>query len=85
MFSTTAWNKMFTPAFAWVIVGIMILIFLISAIYVFNPVFHSDLGVTSGEGTSMIGQIRDWLDGGVAGSVLLVVVAIIVSWVITKK
>jgi len=85
MFSTKAWDKIFTPAFAWVIVGILILMFLIAAIYVFNPVLHSDLGVTSGQGTSMIEQIRNYLDGGVAGSLLLLVVAIIVAWIVTKK
>jgi hypothetical protein len=85
MFSTKAWDKIFTPAFAWVIVGILILMFLIAAIYVFNPVLHSDLGVTSGQGTSMIEQIRTYLDGGVAGSILLLIVAIVVAWIITKK
>lgn len=85
MFSTKAWDKIFTPAFAWVIVGILILMFLIAAIYVFNPVFHPGLGITSGQGTSMIEQIRGYLDGGVAGSILLLVVAIVVAWVVTKK
>jgi len=85
MFSTKAWDKIFTPAFAWVIVGVLILIFLIAAIYVFNPVFHPDLGVTSGQGTSMIEQIREYMDGGIAGSILLLVVAIIVAWIVTKK
>jgi hypothetical protein len=85
MFSTKAWDKIFTPAFAWVIVGVLILMFLIAAIYVFNPVFHPDLGVTSGQGISMIEQIKGYLDGGIAGSILLLIVAIIVAWVITKK
>jgi len=85
MFSTKAWDKIMTPAFAWVIVGVLILMFLIAAIYVFNPVFHPGLGVTSGQGTSMIEQIRGYLEGGVAGSVLLLIVAIVVAWVITKK
>lgn len=85
LFSTSAWDKIMTPAFAWVVVGVLILIFLIAAIYVFNPVFHPDLGVTSGQGTSMIEQLRGYLEGGVAGSILLLIVAIIVAWVITKK
>jgi len=85
MFSTKAWDKIMTPAFAWIVVGVLILIFLIAAIYVFNPVFHPDLGVTSGQGNSMIEQIRGWLDGGVAGSILLLVIAVIVAWVLTKK
>lgn len=85
MFSTKAWDKILTPTFAWIVVGVLILIFLIAAIYVFNPVFHSDLGVTSGQGTSMIEQIRYYLGGGVAGSILLLIVAVIVAWIITKK
>ena len=85
MFSTKAWDKMMTPAFAWIIIGILVIIFLVSAIRVFNPVFHPDLGITSGQGTSMIEQIRDYMDGGVAGSILLIIIAVIVTWVITKK
>jgi len=69
----------------WVIVGVLIIIFLIAAIRVFNPVFHPDLVVTSGEGTSLLEQMRDYLDGGIAGSILLLVIAGIVAWVITRK
>jgi hypothetical protein len=85
LFSTKAWDKIMSPAFAWVIVGILILIFLIAAIRVFNPVLHPDLGVTSGQGTSFLEQIKDFMSGGVAGSILLLIVAVIVAWVITRK
>jgi len=85
MFSTKAWDKIFTPGFAWIIVIILIIIFVVAAIRVFNPVLHPDLGVASGQGTSLIEQMRTWLDGGVAGSILLLVIAAIVAWVITKK
>ena len=85
MFSTKAWDKIMTPAFAWVVVIILVIIFLVSAIYVFNPVFHPDLGISSGQGTSMMEQMRLWLDGGFAGSILLLIIAVIVAWVITKK
>ena len=50
-----------TSKFAWVIVGILVIIFLIAAIKVFNPVFHPDLGIASGEGTSMLEQIRGYM------------------------
>ena len=85
MFTTKGWDKIMTPAFAWIVVIILVLIFLIAAIRVFNPVFHPDLGVTSGQGTSLFEQMRNYLDGGVAGSILLLIVAAIVAWVITRK
>jgi len=69
----------------WVVVGILIIIFLIAAIKVFNPVLHPDLIVASGQGTSFAEQIRGYLDGGILGSVLLIIVAGIVAWVITRK
>jgi len=71
--------------FGWVVVGVLILIFLISAIRVFNPVFHPDLGLASGEGTSILEQFRGYIGGGIVGSILLIIIAIIVAWVITKK
>jgi hypothetical protein len=69
----------------WIVVAVLILIFLIAAIRVFNPVLHPDLGITSGQGTSFIEQVRGYLGGGIAGSVLLLIIAGIVAWVITKK
>jgi len=84
--ATKKLDDILTSKFTWVIVIVLIVIFLILAIKVFNPVFHPDLGVTSGEGTSMIQQIRDYFGSSrVVGSILLVVVAVIVSWVITRK
>ncbi len=83
--STKSLDKIMTPGFAWVVVGILIIIFLIAAIKVFNPVLHPDLVVTSGEGTSLLEQVKDYLGGGVAGSILLLVIAGIVAWVITRK
>ena len=71
--------------FAWIIIIILIIIFLVSAIRVFNPVFHPDLGITSGQGTSMLEQVGEYLDGGFLGSVLLLIIAGIVAWVITRK
>jgi len=71
--------------FAWVVIIILIIIFLISAIRVFNPVFHPDLGITSGQGTSMLEQIKEYAEGGIIGSVLLVIIAAIVAWVLTRK
>jgi hypothetical protein len=85
-FSTKSLDKIMTPAFAWVVIGILILIFLIAAIKVFNPVLHADLGVTSGGGgESFLEQVRDFFKGSnIAGSLLLIIVAVVVSLVLTK-
>jgi len=69
----------------WVAIALLVIIFLISAIKVFNPVFHPDLIITSGEGTSLVEQIRYGADGTVFGSILLIIIASIVSWVLVKK
>ena len=71
--------------FGFVIVGVLIIIFLIAAVRVFNPVFHPDLIITSGEGTSLVEQIRYAAGGTVFGTILLIIIAGIVSWVITRK
>ena len=72
--------------FAWVIVAILVIIFLIAAIRVFNPVFDRDLIITSGgDGGGGFGNIIDvifysrW-----SGSILLLVIAIIVAFIVTR-
>ena len=54
-------------------------------IKVFNPIFHPDLIITSGEGTSLLGQLRDYGAGNIVGSILLLIIAGVVAWVITRK
>ena len=83
--STKELSKIMTTKFAWVIIVILIIIFLIAAIKVFNPVFHPDLIVTSGEGISLVEQINYLAGGRVFGTVLLIIIAGIVSWVLTRK
>ena len=85
MFSTKAWDKIMTPGFAWVVVIVLIIIFVVAAIRVFNPVLHPDLGVASGQGISLMEQMRTWFGGGIAGSILLLIIAAIVAWVITRN
>src|SRR3989344_1227023 len=64
----------------WISVGILIAIILIVAIKVFNPILHPDLIVTSGEdGTSLLGQLRYIVDTQIAGSLILIIVAIAVA------
>jgi len=84
-FSTIDVGKMMTPAFAWVMVAILVVIFLISAIKVFNPVFHPEYGITSGSSPQIISQIRSVFDNSTSGSVLLLIVAAVVTWVLVRK
>lgn len=73
-----------TTKVGWVAIVLLIIVFMIAAIKVFNPVFHPDLIVTSGEGTSLVEQIRYGAEGTVFGTILLIIIAGIVSWVLIK-
>lgn len=84
--STKNLDGIMTNKFAWIIITILVAMFLIAAIKVFNPVLHPDLVITSGDGTQegIVQQLSDILDSRVAGGVLLLVIAIVVSWIITR-
>jgi hypothetical protein len=85
--ATKKLDDMMTNKFAWGFIIVLIVIFVIAAIKVFNPVFHPDLGIASGgEGTSMIQQIREYFGTSkVIGSILLIIVAVAVSWILARK
>jgi hypothetical protein len=86
-FFTRKFEDIVSPALKWIIIGLVLIVFLVSAIYVFNPVFHPELGVTGGDsGESLIQQMGEFFgDSRFGGSLLLVIVAVIVAWVLTKK
>jgi hypothetical protein len=71
--------------FAWVVIAILIIIFVLAAIRVFNPVFHPEYGITSGDRPQVLSQIANLFNNSVGGSILLLIIAIIVAWVITRK
>ncbi len=73
------------PGFAWAVIAILIIIFVLAAIRVFNPVFSSQYGVDSGQGGQFISQIGGIFNNEIGGSILLLIIAIIVAWVITRK
>jgi hypothetical protein len=74
------------PWFMWLVVGILGLVFLISAIQVFNPVLHPDLIVTSGPKPGIMHQFKDFIiSSKIAGSVILLAVTVIVAKILTKK
>ena len=75
-------NKKF---FGWIVVLLLVSIFLIAAIRVFNPIFHSDLILTSGENTSLLQQLRENVNGGVLGTLIFLVITIAVAWFIMRK
>jgi hypothetical protein len=84
--ATKKLDKIMTPGFAWIFVILLIVTFLVAAIYVFNPVLHPDLIIAEGgEGQSLVSQIREYGSGsGIVGSVLLLIIAGAVAWFISK-
>ncbi|MFA5173947.1 MAG: hypothetical protein WC438_02075 [Candidatus Pacearchaeota archaeon] len=85
MFASKDWAP--KAGLAWTFIVILGIIFVIAAIYVFNPVLHPDLVVAEGgNGESLGQQVIDFFTSSkVAGSVLLIIIAAIVTWVLTKK
>jgi hypothetical protein len=86
--STKKLDDIMSKQMAWAFIVILIIIFLIAAIKVFNPVLHPDLVITGGEnGPGIISQIYGLFgsSGNFFGSLLLIVLVAIVAWVITKK
>lgn len=85
-FSTKDFEKMMTPTFSWIIIFVLVVIFLVAAIKVFNPILHPNLIITSGQSPQIISQIIGFLfSSRWSGSVLLLAIAALVSWVITRK
>ncbi len=85
--STKELDKMMTTKFAWVVVAILIIVFVVAAIRVFNPVFHPDLIIAEGgNGPGAVSQIRNFFDypGGSSGSIVLLIVMGLVFWVLTR-
>jgi hypothetical protein len=86
--STGDLEKIKSTRFAWIIVIILIAIFIISAIRVFNPVFHPDLIIAEGaEGPGAVSQIRDYFNypSGQSGGIVLIIVIGLLAWVLTKS
>lgn len=68
--------------FGILVIILVVIIFLIAAIKVFNPVLHPDLIITGGEdGPGIIVQLEDFFNGGRwLGSILILIVAVLVVW-----
>jgi hypothetical protein len=84
--STDDLKKIMTTKFAWAVISILILIFLITAVRVFNPIFHQDYLLTTGTGsTTIVSQLLSYMNSGVTGGILLLIMGLIVAWIITKR
>ncbi len=86
-FSSGDLKGIMTNKFAWVIVTVLVIIFLIAAIRVFNPVFDSDLILTSGDGGSsgVSGLVNVIFNSTWSGSILLLIIAALVAWFVAGK
>ncbi len=72
--------------FGIIVVILVVLIFLIAAIRVFNPVLHPDLVITGGEdGPGIMVQLENFfLTSKWIGGVLILIVAVLVIWFLGK-
>jgi hypothetical protein len=75
------------PGFAWVLVAILVVMFLISAIIVFNPVLKPYLpGPPDTGGEDFLLSVKHFLySEKFLGAVLLLIIAAATSWVLTKS
>jgi len=86
-FSQKNMDEFMKPWFAWVGIAILIIIFLISAIVVFNPVISPYLpGQPDTGGESFLLSLKHFFySEKFLGAVLLIVIAALTAWIVTKK
>jgi hypothetical protein len=86
-FSQKEVDKFMKPWISWVFVILLIIIFLIAAIKVFNPILAPYLPGSSGAGAdSTLLIVTNFLfSERFLGALLLLIVAAVASWVLTKK
>jgi len=79
-------HKFIGNKFVWIFIALLVIVFFISSLYVFNPIFHPTLGLAPGDGESIVSQIGDYISSsGLGGFIILLIIAGVVAWVITKK
>lgn len=86
-FSQQDLSKFMKPWISWVFIILLVLIFMIAAIKVFNPILAPYLPGQSGSGgDSTLLSVKNFIySDRVLGAALLLIIAAITSWVITKK
>ncbi len=85
-FSQKEVDKFMKPWITWVFIGILIIIFLIAAIKVFNPVLAPYLPGSSGSGgdSDLLRYKNFFYSERFLGAALLLIIAAITSWVLVK-
>lgn len=80
-------NFIMKPGFAWAVITILIIIFVLAAVRVFNPVFSFQYGIDSADpkDAQFISIFRSIFNSEIGGGLLLLITTIIVAWVVTKK
>lgn len=87
-FSQEDVKKMMKPWLAWVFIGLLVVIFLVSAMIVFGSTFDGWLPgqADNPDANPFLISVKNFLYGeSFLGALLLLVVAVVASWVITKK
>ncbi|MEK6890582.1 MAG: hypothetical protein AABX03_00425 [Nanoarchaeota archaeon] len=85
-FSQKDMSSFMKPGLAWVFIILLAIIFLVSAIVVFNPFLKPYLPGSSGGGDPFLLSIKNFAySDKVLGAVLLLIIAALTSWFITKK
>ncbi|MFA6023025.1 MAG: hypothetical protein WC781_02980 [Candidatus Pacearchaeota archaeon] len=86
-FSQKDMSKFMKPWVTWVFIAILIIIFLISAIKVFNPILGPYLpGVSDTGGDPSLLLFKNFFySEKVLGAIILLIIAAIASWILTKK
>jgi hypothetical protein len=85
-FTNKEYDKMLTSKVAWGVAVVLIIVFLIVAINVFNPVFNQDKIFVQGDHPEVISQAIYFLFYSKwAGSILLIIVTAIIAYFITRK
>ncbi|MFH1308062.1 MAG: hypothetical protein ABIH72_04375 [archaeon] len=73
-FSQKKMEDMMKPGLAWVFIALLVIVFLVAAIVVFPGTLEP-----------LYDDFTDWTDsGGIAGGILLIIIAAIAAWVVAK-
>lgn len=86
-FSQKDMDGFMKPGLAWVFIILLAIVFLVSAIVVFNPVLRPYLpGQPDTGGESFLLSVKYFIySEKILGALLLVIVAAVTSWILTKK
>ena len=84
-FSQKKIDDFMKPGLGWVFIGLLVLIFLFSAIKVFNPIFVQFLPGTAVDGANLQTAKSFFYSERFLGGALLLIIAAVAAWVLTRK